>query len=99
MWTPRWPPSIDVSSASVGMPFDLYALRVPRRLMENLALQNQSVEVPECCVEFRTNVTVPGNFFQRHCQLSYQNQEPQKRCSVFFLLDIIHRFGGRNPVS
>jgi hypothetical protein len=37
--------SIDVSSASVGMLFGLCALPVPRRLMEKLALQNQSVEV------------------------------------------------------
>jgi hypothetical protein len=69
---------IDFSSASVGMLFGLYALPVPRRLMRSQPCKINQLRFPECCVEFRTNVTVPGNFSQRHCHLSYQNQETQE---------------------
>ena len=47
-------------------------------LMEKLAQQNQSVEVPERYNECRSNVTISGNFFQRHCHLSYQDQNTRE---------------------
>jgi hypothetical protein len=37
------------------------------------------LKFPECCVEFRRNVTIPGNFSQRHSHLSYQNQNTQEK--------------------
>ena len=45
-------------------------------LMQKFAQQNQSVEVLRALSRIQ-NVTILGNLFQRHCHLSYQNQEAE----------------------
>jgi hypothetical protein len=59
------------------MLFGSYAFPIPPKPMPKSALQNQSVEVSRRCLEFRTNVTISGNFFSaiatRHPVLKEQN--------------------------
>lgn len=42
-------------------------------LSGEVSLQNQSVEVSRVLCRIQNDVTIPGNFFQRHCNLAYQN--------------------------
>jgi hypothetical protein len=44
-----------------------------------LSSKINQLKFSERCHGFRTSVTISGNFFQRYCQLSYQNQEVEEK--------------------
>ena len=55
------------------------AFPVPRRQWRSLSSKINQLKFSEHCHEFRTSVTILGNFSQRHCHLSYQNQEAEEK--------------------